>query len=188
MNVLTIAWLLCASAVSLQVNTSLVLAGVERDVTGDGKPEILQVVATGPIENLAPVFTIQSGGKTIYSYKLAPLTLTVGFDGGKRTISLEEHKTRLKEFGSWFFDAGKFQRPSEFVKELGGTARLHAPDIPKSIAGDQLPSETRTGIEIWDEILKSRATIFTFSPGGDLIVAIGWRERSGRFYRLMDCC
>jgi hypothetical protein len=81
-NVLTITWLLLASAVSLQPSATRVLGRVERDVTGDGKPEILQVIATGPIENLDPIFTIQSAGKTIYSYRLAPLTLTVGFDGG----------------------------------------------------------------------------------------------------------
>ncbi len=188
MNVLAIAWLLLASAVSLQVSTTLVLGRVERDVTGDGKPEILQVVATGPIENLDPVFTIQSAGRTIYTYKLLPLTPTVGFDGGKRAISLAQHKARLEEFGSWFFDAGKFQRPSEFVEDLRVSARLHVPEIPNTIAGDQSSSETRTGTEIWDEILNSRVTIFTFSPGGDLIVPIGWSERAGRFYILMNCC
>jgi len=31
-------------------------------------------------------------------------------------------------------------------------------------------------------------TIFTFSPGGDAIVAIGWSARAGRFYRLLECC
>jgi hypothetical protein len=186
--VLTIAPLVIALAVSLQSSTTLVLGRVERDVTGDGKPEVLQVAATGPIENLDPVFTIQSSGKTIYSYRLAPLTPTMGFDGGKRAISLEEHKARLKEFGSSFFDSRKFQGPAAFVEELRASARLRVPEIPNVIAGDRSASEMRTGSEIWDEILQSRVTIFTFSPGGDVIVPIGWSERSGRFYRLMDCC
>jgi hypothetical protein len=30
--------------------------------------------------------------------------------------------------------------------------------------------------------------IFTFSPGGDELVAIGWSARAGRFYRLLECC
>ena len=187
-NVLTITWLLLATAVSLQSGATLVLGRVERDVTGDGKPEILQVAATGPIENLDPVFTIQSAGRTIYSYKLAPLTLTVGLDGGKRAISLEQHKARLEEFGKSFFDARKFQRPAEFVDDRRVSARLHVSAIPNVIASDQSASETRDGAEIWNEILNSQVTIFRFSPGGDLIVAIGWSERAGRFYRLMDCC
>ena len=32
------------------------------------------------------------------------------------------------------------------------------------------------------------AVVLTFSPGGDIIEAIGWNARAGRFYRLLSCC
>lgn len=67
-------------------------------------------------------------------------------------------------------------------------ARLRVPEIPDVIARDKQPSDRRDGGEIWEEILKSPVTIFTFSPGGDAIVAIGWSARAGRFYRLLECC
>jgi len=186
---LPVTWLLLAASLSLQLKTTVVLGLVERDVTGDGKPEILRVVGTGPtIENLDAVFTIESAGRTLYRYRLAPLTRTVGFDGGRQVISPEQHRARLKEFGPWFFGAEKFQRPAEFVESLRVMARLSVPEIPNVIADDQEASDPRDGSEIWDEILTSRATVFTFSPGGDRIEAIGWSERAGRFYRLLECC
>jgi hypothetical protein len=67
-------------------------------------------------------------------------------------------------------------------------ARSLVPEIPSVIARDSQPSDTRDGGEIWEEILKSSVTVFTFSPGGDAIVAIGWSARAGRFYRLLECC
>jgi hypothetical protein len=176
-------------AVALQPHTSIVLGQVERDLTGDGKPEILRVVAIGPTtDHLDATFTIESGGKTIYTFKLEPLTRTVGFDAGRRTISAEQQRVRLEEFGPWFFGEEKFQPPEAFVDGLRREARLRVAEIPTVIASDQQSSETRDGNEIWEEILKSPVTIFTFSPGGDSIVAIGWSARAGRFYRLLECC
>ena len=67
-------------------------------------------------------------------------------------------------------------------------ARLRVAEIPDVIARDRQPSDTRDGNEIWEEILRSPVTIFTFSPGGDVVVAIGWSARAGRFYRLLECC
>jgi hypothetical protein len=175
-------------AVALQPNTSVVLGQVERDLTGDGKPEILRVVGVGPTrDHLDATFTIESGGKTIYTFKLEPLTRTVGFDAGRRTISAEQQRVRLEEFGQWFFGEEKFQRPAAFVDGLR-EARLRVAEIVTAIANDQQSSETRDGNEIWEEMLKSPVTIFTFSPGGDSIVAIGWSVRAGRFYRLLECC
>ncbi len=116
------------------------------------------------------------------------MTRTVGFDAGRRVISAEEHRLRLNGFGSWFFAHEKFQRPAEFVDRLRVSAPGRLAQIPDVIARDRKDSDPRTGNAIWDEILKSPATIFTFSPGGDEIVAIGWSAVAGRFYRILECC
>ena len=186
---LTIAWLIIASTVWLQGDTTVTLGLVERDLTGDGKPETLRVVGVGPtIDNLDVTFTIESEGKTIYRFKLTWLTRDVGFDAGRRLLSAEQHRARLEEFQQWFFAKEKFQRPTEFVESLRVMAHLRVDEIPDVIARDRPPSETRDGGEIWKEILNSPVTIFTFSPGGDALVAIGWSARAGRFYRLLECC
>ena len=186
---LTIAWLLIASTVSLQPDTTVVLGLMERDVTGDGEPETLRVVGVGPtIDNLDATFTIDSAGKIIYRFTLEPLTRAVGFDRGRQVLSAEQHRVRLAEFQQWFLAEDKFQRPAEFVDSLRVMARLRVADVPDVIARDRQPSDTRNGGEIWEEILKSPATVFTFSPGADVVVAIGWSARAGRFYRLLECC
>jgi hypothetical protein len=184
-----IVWLFIASTLWLQPDATVVLGLVGRDLTGDGKPETLRVVGVGPTrDNLEATFTIESEGQTIYRFKLAPLTRSVGYDAGRRMLSAEEHRARLEEFPQWFFAKEKFQRPAAFVDGLRVMSRTAVAEIPDAIARDRHPSETRSGDEIWQEILHSRGTIFTFSPGGDAIVAIGWSARAGRFYRLLECC
>lgn len=178
-----------AGAASLQRDTTIVLGHAERDLTGDGKPEILRVVGAGPsIYDLGVTFTIESAGKTIYRYDMGRMTRTLGFDGGRHVISEEQHRARIKEFGSWFFGKEKFQRPQEFVEFLRTSARGHIAEIPNVIASDQDASETVSADVIWEEIQKSPVTIFMFSPGGDRIEAIAWNARAGRFYRLFACC
>jgi hypothetical protein len=186
---LTLASLLMASTLALQANTTIVLGHADRDLTGDGKPESLRVVGVGPsIDDLGVTFTIESAGKTIYKYDMARMTRNVGFDGGRQVISQAQHRARIKEFGPWFFGKEKFQRPQEFIESLRTSARGHIADIPNVIASDQRASDTVPASVIWEEIQESPVTIFSFSPGGDLIVAIGWHARTGRFYNLLSCC
>lgn len=186
---LTLACLLTMSTLWLPPETTHVVASIERDLTGDGKPELLRVIGVGPtIEHLDLTFTIESEGKTIYRSKLAPLTRVVGFDAGRRMLSAEEHRVRVREFGEWFFGKEKFQRPDQFVDTMRTMSRTAVADIPTAIVHDRSPSESRDGSEIWAEIRDSAVTIFTFSPGGDAVVAIGWSARAGRFYRLLECC
>jgi hypothetical protein len=178
-----------ALTLALQSQTTQNLGYAERDLTGDGKPEILRVVGVGPtIYDLGVTFTIESAGRTIYKYDMGRMTRTVGFDGGRQVVSEEQHRNRLKEFGQSFFDEEKFMRPQEFLEFLRTHARLHIAEIPNVIAADQQASETVPGTVVWDEILNSPVTIFSFSPGGDTIEAIGWNARAGRFYRLLSCC
>jgi hypothetical protein len=178
-----------ASVVALQSSTTVVLGLVERDLTGDGEPETLRVVGVGPtIDNLDLTFTVESAGRTIYRLDLAPLTRTVGFDAGRHVISAEEHRARIKEFGGLFFAKEKFQPPEEFVESLRASVPLRVAEIPDVVARDRQASDRVPGSVIWHDIQNAPVTIFTFSPGGDGIVAIGWNARAGRFYRLLECC
>ena len=131
---------------------------------------------------------IESDGKTIYRYDMARLTRTVGFDAGRRVISEEQHRTRIKEYGQSFFLDEKFTRPQEFVEFLRTSARRHIAEVPNVIDDDRQASDTLPGSVIWEEIQQAPVTIFTFSPGGDRIMAIGWHARTGRFYSLLSCC
>ena len=55
--------LLIASTVVLQADATIVLGMIERDLTGDGKPELLRVVGVGPtIDNLDVTFTVENDG------------------------------------------------------------------------------------------------------------------------------
>ena len=91
----------------------------------------------------------------------------MGLDAGRRVISAEQHRAQLQEFQQWFFADEKFQRPAGFVDGLRRMAPLRVREIPDVIARDRQASDTRSGSEISEEILKSPVTIFTFSPGGD---------------------
>jgi len=186
---MTVVWVLLVLVMALQAQTTVVLGQTERDLTGDGVAEVLRLVGVGrTVDHLAVTFTIESAGKTIYRFELAPLTRTVGFDAGRQVISAEQHRARIKEFGQWFFAEEKFQRPDEYVASL----RLQAPgrlaEASEVIARDRQGSDTRSGGEIWQEIQSAPVTIFSFSPGGDAIVAIGWSAKADRFYRLLECC
>jgi hypothetical protein len=86
------------------VDTVVTLDVVERDLTGDGVAEILSLTGVGAtIDSLDVTFRIQSSGQTIHT-ETWPMTRTVGFDAGRRTLSATEHHARLKEFGSWFLE------------------------------------------------------------------------------------
>ena len=165
-------------AALLQADPSVVLGLVERDLTGDGKPEVLRLVGVGPIDNLAVTFTIEAAGKTIYRFDLAPLTRTVGFDAGRQVISTEAHRARIKEFGPWFFAEEKFQRPDEFVAWLGRAARLRL-EIPEVIARDRQVSDTVDGSVIWQESRRLLSPSSPFRPA----VTHSWRS-GGTFARV----
>jgi hypothetical protein len=179
---LTLATLLIALSLARQTESTHVLGRSERDLTGDGKPEILRVVGVGPaIDDLDVTFTIESAGKTIYRYELGRMTRTTDRDG----IRPARYRAWIKDF---FFIEEKFMRPQEYVEFLRKSARSRIAEIPSVIENDRLPSDQVPGTVIWDEIQKAPVTIFRFSPGGDIIEAIGWNARAGRFYRLLSCC
>ena len=82
------------STLWLQPDTKIVLGVVERDLTGDGKPEILRVVGAGPTrDTLEVTFTIESEGKGVYRSRLMPVV---------------SDRARVEEFRRWFFGREKY--------------------------------------------------------------------------------
>lgn len=64
--------------IAMQADTVLVLGAVERDLTGDSKPEVLRLVAVGQsIDSLEVTFSIEGSGQVLFRARLAPLTRTL---------------------------------------------------------------------------------------------------------------
>ena len=186
---LTVTWLLLVSSGVLQADTTVVLGHAERDLTGDGKPEMLRLVGVGPtVDDLGVTFTIESGGRTVYRSDMGRMTRTAGYDASRQMLSPQQHRDRIEAFGPSFFDAKKFEPPAEFVRSLRRMSRSAVAEIPEVIERDRVDSDSVAGSVIWQEIQSAPVTIFWFSPGGDRIEAIGWNARAGRFYRLLECC
>lgn len=198
-------------------DTVIMLGTVERDMTGDGRSEVLRLTAVGKsIDSLDVTLVIESSGDTLFQTPLSPLTRTVGFDGGRRQLSAVEHRARLDQFSAGFFDDARFSPPDRFVERLRGSAPARVAEIPHVIAQDRqrqsvvdslraaghpareaerrVPSlsgmelDTVYAVDVWEEIQRVGVTVFRFSPGGDAVTAIAWSPRDQRFYRLLECC
>jgi hypothetical protein len=188
-NLLVVMAVLVVSTFALPVDTTVVLGRIEKDLTGDGVPEVLRLVGVGrTTDSLDVTFTIESAGQIVYQFTLDPLTMDEGFDGGRRVLSADEQQTRLRDFGRSFFADGKFQTPAAFLTWLRDAAPPHIAEIPWVIARDRRASDPRDAAAIWQGMLRAPVTIFTFSPGGDGVEAIGWSPVARRFFRLLDCC
>jgi hypothetical protein len=109
-------------------------------------------------------------------------------EGPRKELSADAQRLELSEFSRWFFADEKFQRPDEFVAGLRRQSISAVDEISDVIARDRGVLDSRTGSLIWHEVRTGPVTIFTFSPGGDTVVALGWSPRAGRFYRLLECC
>lgn len=201
-------------------DTVVVLRRMERDLTGDGKPEVLRLIGIGEsLDSLDVTFSITSREGLLYQTDLWPLTRHVGGYYGRARVSLVEHRARLKAFGRWFFGESKFTSPEGFVEQLREQGPRHIPLIPAVIAKDRrhwqlldsllaagenppanrrwspwladcwrTPCDVARADSIWKEIQNAGVTVFTFSPGGDRVMAIAWSERDRRFYELWECC
>jgi hypothetical protein len=181
---------LLVSLLTVQPDTVVRLGTAERDLTGDGRPEILRLIGTGQtIDSLDVTFSVESAGRVVYRMQLRPLSRTVGFDNGRRSLTAAEYRTRLNEFGPWFFGEQKFMRPGQFVASLRGSAPRHVEQIPEAIARDGgFRNDVPRAEAVWQEIQTNAVTVFQFSPGGDAVTAIAWSTRDQRFYRLLECC
>ncbi len=197
-------------------DTVVTLGMIERDLTGDGVPEVLRLVGVGKtIDSLSVTFSIESSGRVLYTLTF-PVSRIIGFDAGRRRLSDEEYQTHLREFGGWFFGPEKFMTPGQFLAKLRENGPSHIAEIPELISRErayqravdslvsrghpvdqakreapmdwEAPYDTASARAIWDEIQRSGVTIFEFSPGGDSIYAIAWSARDRRFYRIFSCC
>lgn len=173
-----------------QSDTTIVLGQVTRDLTGDGRPETLRLVGTGPrFDSLDVTLTITRDLTVIYRRVMTPLTRRIGLDGPTRKRTLAQQRAFLAEYGTWFLDDRKFMTPEGFVDEFQSFAPRHLAAIPGVISRDGgFPGDTARGAALWREMQSRNVTLFAFSPGGDLSLVIGWSEQDGRFYLLKECC
>ncbi len=170
----------------VSADTTIAFGIVTRDLTGDTTPEVITLTGVGQtIDDLTVSFTIRSSGHTLYT-KTWHLT-RARYDGGRRPTDAE-HRASLREYGKWFFDDSKFMSPERFVSELRSSARLHIPLIPEVISHQMTPRDSSRARMIWDQMQTAGITIFEFSPGGDLVMSIGWSATDERFYNLLECC
>ena len=185
-------------------DTVVTLGMVERDLTGDGRPEVLRLTGVGqPSDSLDVTLVIESSGDTLFQTRLLPFTRNVGFDRRRGKLSPAEYRTRLDEYGPWFFGDGKFARPVEFVKQLSEARRAAIPNLIARDRRSQLidslraagrpapeaePSDSADAVDAWEKIQSSGVTVFTYSPGGDAVYGIVWSARDRRFYKLWECC
>jgi hypothetical protein len=174
-------------ALSLPVaDTTVTIARITRDLTGDGVPETLTLTGVGKtIDDLNVTFMIQSSGRTLYSKARRVTRATFQL---QRPLSDGELRTRLNEFGSSFFADTKFMSPAGFLAWLGRSARLHVPLIPEVISHEMAPPDSSRARMIWDQMQTADITVFQFSLGGDGITVIGWSAADQRFYGLLECC
>jgi len=185
-----LACLAVLASLALGTDTTVLIGEARRDLTGDGRPETIRIVGVGQsIDSLEVTLTITADADTLYRQRMVPLTLTVGYDAGRRRITRVEHRVRIRELGSFYFDDRKFMAPAQFVERLRDSAPGRVREIPETIARDgRFPTDTARAAAIWGEMQRTTITVFEFSPGGDGILAIAWSPRDKRFYRLMECC
>jgi hypothetical protein len=171
-----------AFVVALQADTVVAIGMTERDLTGDGQPEMVRLVGVGrSVDSLDVTLSIESAGATVYRARLFPMTRTVGFDRGRRRLSRAQHRQRLAEFGKWFFGPTKFKRPPEFVKTWGGQASGRIARIPSVIARDRKFSTTVDSLVALGsspiEAERAAQSVFRSVSAADSIRAVAtWEE------------
>jgi hypothetical protein len=171
-----------AFVVALQTDTVVVIGMAERDLTGDGQPEVLKLVGDGrSVDSLDVTFSIESAGATVYRARLAPMTRTVGFDRSRRRLSRAQYREQRAEFGKWFFGPTKFKRPPEFVKTWGGQASGRVAQIPSVIARDRKFNTTFDSlVELGRSPIEAERTaqsVLRFVSAADSIRAVAtWKE------------
>lgn len=175
---------------STPADTVVVLGSRSVDMTGDGQPELLQVVGAGEsLDSLDVTFSIIASDQVLYSDRLRTMTPTAGFDAGRRTLSPEDYRRRLAEFEARFFAEQKFLTTDEFIEKLRGRASRHIHQIQRVIARDGEGSmDLEKADAVWEDIQGRALVVFEYSGGGDGITAIAWSEIDRRFHRLWECC
>lgn len=185
---------LLAITVSLVPDTTVVIGSVERDLTGDGRPELIRLEGSGAsVDSLAASLTIESAdGELLYEAVHVPFTRHVGFDAGRRRLSEEEYEDYLREYAQFFFGPEKFQTPREFEALWTRRARHRLDVLPATIADEAARRSIQLSEDeaqrLWEAIRERDVRIFEFSPGGDGVVPLVWIEELGAFVELVACC
>ena len=171
---------------------------VERDLTGDGAREILEVRAAGDSsDNLTITFRIMTDGREIYTYQWHSRAY-FDQDGPPDAMSSERRDARVRSALAEFFDRGfdpvththpfmgrplppvwrpnpESDDPRQWIaRELGAAGR-----------GVVDPSEVNA---IWDEMVEGETLGFSFSTGGEDRQRIAWSRRSEQFFVIWSCC
>ena len=168
-------------------DTTVVLGRVERDLTGDGRPEVLSLIGVGrTIDSLTLTFSIEQPGRTLYRAAVKiPDRRT--FEKEIRESLRMEYAEWLRDVGVSFFTNAHFKSPTDFVTTMRESLPEHIQEIPFVIAHDGgFPQDSARAV--WSEIQKARLTVFEFSRGGDDATAIVWSPTNHRFYHLLSCC
>jgi hypothetical protein len=173
-------------------DTVLMVASRSIDLTGDGKPEELQLVGAGPtIAGLELTFTILSGERLLYAEQIDPFSS----DGPRAVLTAAEYRDRLRRLGEMFFADDEFQSPAEFEASLRRMAAripatiamdLGRPAVPDPGATDaRATMSDTTGVgSIWQRMRDRQATVFRYQSGGDEVTYIAWNETDQRFYKV----
>ena len=104
----------------IQPDTVLTVGEVHRDLTGDGVPERLALIARGSAgDSVEFHFTVDSSGELLYE---RTWTLTSFYDDSGRELSREEMVGRVDEwvadFRAWFFRDGSFWPVAEASEHI----------------------------------------------------------------------
>lgn len=167
---------------------------VERDLTGDGTREVLEVRAVGDSsDSLTVTFRILADGREIYAHEW-PSRAYFGEDPGEE----ERRDAHVRSALARFFDRG-FETVTNTHPFMGAPLPATWRPSPQSddprqwIARALDESGAGTGDlaevqAIWDEMVERGTLGFAFSTGGEDRRRIAWSPRRGRFFVIWSCC
>ncbi|MCZ6918104.1 MAG: hypothetical protein O7I93_15130 [Gemmatimonadetes bacterium] len=168
---------------------------VERDLTGDGQREILEVRAVGETsDDLTITFRVIADGRDIYATEWDSRAYFTDDDSG----DAERRDAQVRSALAEFFDRGF--APVTHTHPFMGTPLPEAwrpnpeSDDPREWIARELRAAGRGDVDaaavtaIWDEMVGRGALGFSFSTGGQERRRIAWSPRLGRFLVIWSCC
>jgi hypothetical protein len=168
---------------------------VERDLTGDGTREILEVRAVGDSsDNLTITFRILADGREIYTHEWH----SRAYLGPDVPTDTERRDARVRSALGEFFDRG-FDPVTPTHPFMGRPLpAMWRPnpesDDPREWIARALAAEERGTADpaevnaVWDEMIGRQTLGFGFSTGGEDRRRIAWSPRHGRFFVIWSCC
>lgn len=184
---------------------------IQRDMTGDGIPEVLQLTARGTrIDSLNVRFEIASRDRVLFE---AEWNTRGHFNWDRRTHSDAEVRLGTEAALESFFESRRFTEIGDFQSPMREPEDVPLAVINRQqryasildslvIQGEDSPEARQAAIQgryappyesprskaTWQAMLDRRVLVFAFSPGGDSVQTIAWSPLDQRFYELMECC